>query len=74
VGEFKTESVNKINKLYEECMLFKGISNRSKKNLANKSFYLRYPANTLIVKQGEPIFNLYFLSVGSASVVRRVLK
>ena len=74
IGEYKTESVSKIIQLFEQCMLFKGISNRSKNVLASKSFYLKYPANTVIVKQGEPIYNLYFISKGSASVVRRCKK
>jgi CRP-like cAMP-binding protein len=60
--------------MFEQSMLFKGISKRSKNVLASKSFYLKYPANTLIVKQGEPIYNLYFISKGSASVVRRCKK
>lgn len=74
IGEYKTESVSKIMKLFEDCMLFKGISNRSKNVLASKSFYLKYPANTVIIKQGEPIYNIYFICKGSASIVKRVKK
>lgn len=53
VGEYKTESIQKILKLFEESMILKGVSTRSKKVLASKSFYLKYPANTVVVKQGD---------------------
>jgi CRP-like cAMP-binding protein len=55
-------------------MIFKGVSMRSKKVLASKSFYLKYPANTVVVKQGDQVYNIYLLSKGSAVVVRRCEK
>ena len=74
VGEYKTESIQKILKLFDESMILKGVSNRSKKVLASKSFYLKYPANTVVVKQGDQVYNIYLVSKGSSVVVRRCQK
>jgi len=54
--------------------LFKGISTRSKKVLASKSFYVKYPANSVILKQDEIPYNIYFVLKGSVTVLRRVDK
>lgn len=74
VGECKTESVSKVMEFYDKCLLFRGISSRSKKVLASKSFYVKYPANSVILKQDEMPYNVYFVFKGSITVVRRVNK
>ena len=74
VGECKTESVSKVMEFYDKCLLFRGISSRSKKVLASKSFYVKYPANSVILKQDEMPYNVYFVFKGSITVVRRVSK
>ena len=74
VGECKTESVSKVIEFYEKCILFRGISSRSKKVLASKSFYVKYPANSVILKQDEMPYNVYFVYKGAITVVRRVNK
>lgn len=74
VGEYKTESIKKIIRLFDQSVIFKGVSTRSKKVLASKSFYLKYPANTVVVKQGDQVYNIYIVSKGGAVVVRRCQK
>lgn len=64
IGECKTESVTKMINFYNNCLLFKGISERSKKVLASKSFHVKYPANSVILKQNEAPYNIYFVFSG----------
>lgn len=74
IGEYKTETVAKTIDLFNSCLLLKGISTRGKKVLASKSFSVKYPANTVIIRQNEKPFNVYFVNKGSVSVIRRVNK
>lgn len=74
IGEYKTETVAKTIDLFNSCLLLKGISTRSKKVLASKSFFVKYPANTVILRQTEKPFNIYFVNKGSVNVVRKVNK
>lgn len=74
IGEYKTETVSKTIDLFNDCLLLKGISTRSKKVLASKSFFVKYPANTVVLRQGEKPFNIYFVHKGSVNIIRRVKK
>ena len=72
INEYKTESVTKTMNLFNKCLLLKGISQRSKKVLASKSYDSKYPANTVLLRQGERTYNIFFVYKGQISVIRRV--
>lgn len=72
VGEYKTESVKTIINFYKSCSLFKTLSDQKKVELSAKSFMIKYPSNTVIVRQGDVPYNVYFIAAGSVRLVRRV--
>ena len=72
VGEYKTESVKTIIELYKTCSFFSLLSDTKKVELSAKSFMIKYPTNTVIIKQGDPAFNIFFVASGKVSLLRRV--
>lgn len=72
VGEYKTESVITIINFYRSCKLLRLMTDQRKVELSAKSFLIRYPSNTVIVRQGETPYNIYFVASGSVRLVRRV--
>ena len=72
VGEYKTESVKAIIDFYKVCPYFSMISDQKKVELAAKSFLIKYPSNTLVAKQNDIPYNLYFISKGSVRLLRRI--
>lgn len=72
VGEYKTESIKTIINFYKSCLLFATLPDQKKVELSAKSFMIRYPSNTVIVKQTDIPYNLYFIATGSVRLVRRI--
>lgn len=72
VGEYKTESVKTIISFYRHCYLFKTLSDQKKVELSAKSFMIRYPSNTVIVRQNDIPYNVYFIAAGGVRLVRRI--
>lgn len=72
VGEYKTESVKTIINFYRSCYLFKILSDQKKVELSAKSFMIKYPSNTVIVRQNDIPYNIYFIAAGGVRLVRRI--
>lgn len=72
VGEYKTESVKTIISFYRTCLLFRTLSDQKKVELSAKSFMIKYPTNTLIIRQNDIPYNMYFIASGGARLVRRI--
>lgn len=72
VGEYKTESVITIINFYRQCSLFDLIPDQRKVELSAKSFLIKYPSNTVIARQGDVPYNIYFIASGSARAARRI--
>jgi CRP-like cAMP-binding protein len=72
VGEYKTESVKTIIDFYKACKLFSLIPDQKKVELAAKSFMIKYPTNTVILRQDDIPFNIYFIATGTCRLVRRL--
>ncbi len=72
VGEYKTESVKSIIQFYKSCKFFSLVADHKKVELSAKSFLMKYPTNTLVIKQGETPFNIYFIASGRVRLLRRI--
>lgn len=72
MGRFNTKSVRMIFDFFETCKFFEGIPVEKLQLLAPKSFIMRFPPNTIIVKQGDTPFNIYFVAKGTVRAVRRL--
>lgn len=72
VGEYKTEAVKATIQFYKKCKLFHSIPEQKKIDLSTKSFTIRYPSNTVILKQGDVPYNIYFVAQGSVRILRRI--
>lgn len=72
VGEYKTESVKTIIDFYKSCKLFSLVPDQKKVELAAKSFMIKYPTNTIILRQDDIPFNIYFVASGTVRLVRRL--
>ena len=74
IGELTTKSISTIMKFYDKCPLFKSLPKSVRDDLASRSFCNKYPANTLLVKQGENPFNLFFVKRGLVRAMRKLDK
>lgn len=72
MGRFNTKSVRMIFDFFECCKFFEGIPVEKLQLLAPKSFIMRFPPNTIIIRQGEIPCNIYFVAKGSVRAVRRL--
>lgn len=72
VGEYKTESVITIINFYKNCKLLTLMPDQRKVELSAKSFLIKYPSNTVIIRQGEVPYNIYFVASGGVRQVRRL--
>ena len=72
VGEYRTESVKAIITFYKTCPLFYSLPDQKKVELSAKSFMIKYPTNTVVVKQNDIPYNIYFIASGSVRLVRRI--
>lgn len=74
IGELTTKSVTAIIDFYKECPLFKSLPVNVRNDLASRSFCSKYPANTIIIKQEETPFNLFFIKKGQVRALRKIDK
>jgi CRP-like cAMP-binding protein len=72
VGKYKTESVKTIINFYKTCHLWSMIDDQKKVELAAKSFIIKYPSNTAIIKQNDIPYNIYFVVSGGVRLLRRI--
>lgn len=74
VNDYKTDQLELILKLYEDCQLLRGITNEIKKSLAAKSKIKLYPANTVIHRQNEIPLNQIVVKTGGLKLLRKMQK
>jgi CRP-like cAMP-binding protein len=70
VGKYKAETIQEFSTVYNESIFLRGISLYVKNQLAVKSFLVKYPADTVVLRQGELPMNLYFIKRGQVKIIR----
>lgn len=53
IGNYKVEIIREIEEMYRNSVFLNGLHNSIKHSLATRSFSIKYPANTVVVRQGE---------------------
>ena len=71
---YKEGFYSEIRTIYDECLQFRGISKEVKQQLASRSYVAKYPANSVIIRQGEFPMNLYIIKKGSLKILRKIQK
>jgi len=66
--------VRETREFFEENLLIRSLSNELKGTLADKSQTENYSANCTIVKQGDKVEKLYFISKGGVKIIRKIKK
>lgn len=74
VNQNKNNQIRDILAYYEDCVLLRGISKETKKQLAARSLVTRYPANAVILRQKEIPMDLYIVKNGSLKILRKIKK
>lgn len=72
IGEYRTESVKVTIEFYKRCKLFHLVPDSKRVELSTKSFMIKYPSNTVILKQGDIPYNIYFVAKGAVRLLRRL--
>jgi CRP-like cAMP-binding protein len=70
IGQYKTDIIGEISTVYNQSIFLRGISLYVKNQLAVRSFLVKYPADTVVLRQNELPMNLFFIKRGQVKIIR----